>query len=373
MKYTLCITQQCNLACAYCYVPKRPASMSLDTARDAVDFIFAKASGLERFEIGFFGGEPLLEFDLIRQITALIEAHPRFSRERVGLTVVTNGTLFSADIAAHLNAHDIRFCLSCDGPAHVQDAFRRSPTGEPSSARVEQTIKTAIRMLPAVLVNSVYRPETLEFLPETVDYLSGLGLRHLYLTPDFSASWTPSDLARLGVVYGEVAAKYVDFYRRGDPHFISLIDNKVTVLMRGGYAPLERCSMGRREMAFAPDRRIYPCERLIDDRDGDGRHIGTLDDGLDLARLSCKQSGTAPVNPECLACGLRDYCMNWCGCSNFFMTGSYDRVGPVLCASEKAAIQTASRVFDTLERELGPTFVHHLIGEPHFNSVFLRT
>ena len=62
--------------------------------------------------------------------------------------------------------------------------------------------------------------------------------------------------------------------------------------------------------------------------------------------------------------------MNWCGCSNYFMTGYYNRVGPFLCASEKAAIQAASRVVEVLERSLGPTFVHHLTGETHFNSVY---
>ena len=91
----------------------------------------------------------------------------------------------------------------------------------------------------------------------------------------------------------------MDFYLRGDPHFIPLIDNKVAVLLRGGYAPLKkRCSMGRREMAFTPDRRIYPCERLIDDHNGDGRHIGTLDQGLDLSRLSCRQAAAPQSTPN---------------------------------------------------------------------------
>jgi uncharacterized protein len=372
MKYTLCITQECNLACGYCYIPKRPLVMSAETARDAVDFIFRQANGADQCEIGYFGGEPLLEFGLIREITPYIEAHAGFDARRVGLTVVTNGTIFSDAIADFLTAHNIRFCLSCDGPPPIQDAFRRSPAGEPSSGRVEATIRAARRALPAMLVNSVFRPETLASLPGTIAYLSGLGLRQLYFNPDFSAPWTDADLARLPAVYEEIAEDYIRRYLDGDPHFISLIDNKIAVILREGYQPLERCGMGRRELAFTPDRRIFPCERLIGDSENGGHCIGSLDRGIDLSRLSCRQATHEGANAECLACGLRDYCMTWCGCSNFFMTGDYDRVGPFLCASEKAAIQAAFRAFTTLERELGPTFVHHLIGQPHFNSVYLR-
>ena len=64
--------------------------------------------------------------------------------------------------------------------------------------------------------------------------------------------------------------------------------------------------------------------------------------------------------------------MNWCGCSNYFMTGYYNRVGPFLCASEKAAIAVAVKAFSTLEERLGPTFAHHVSGTPHFNSIANR-
>jgi uncharacterized protein len=346
--------------------------MSLETARDAVEFIFACAGMSDPLEIGFFGGEPLLEFELLQDITRIIESHPRFDPKLVGLTVVTNGTIFSDTIASFLGAHNVRFCLSCDGPPHVHDLFRKFADGQPSLETVERTIKAAQAALPAILVNSVYRPDTLEFLPSTIDYLSALGLRQLYLNPDFSAQWTHSDVARVTATYEKVADRFIASYLKGDPHFISLIDGKIAVILRGGYLPQERCGMGRREMAFTPDRRIYPCERLVGNDGGRSHCIGTLDAGLDLSRMSCREASKHPVNPECLQCGLREYCMNWCGCSNYFMTGFYNRVGAFLCASEKAAIQAAFRAFSTLEQELGAAFVHHLVGNPHLNSVYFK-
>ncbi len=372
MKYTLLLTQCCNLACSYCYVPKRDNAMSRATALDAINFIFRHGQKSAHLEIGFFGGEPLLEFDLIRQLVADIEAHPDWRQERVGLTLVTNGTIFSDEIASFLTRHGVRFCVSCDGPPEVQDRFRRTRAGAASSRLVERTIRSALGSLPAVLVNSVYRPETLDALPETIEYLAGLGVRHLYQNADYSAPWRPEDVARLAEVYAAVAERYLAAYRAGAPLFVSLIDNKVAVLLRGGYHPLERCAMGRRELAFSPDRRIYPCERLVAEDTAGSHAIGDLDLGLDLSSLRCRRSPGEELNAECRVCGLRALCMNWCTCSNYFMTGKYDRVGAFLCASEKAAIAAAERVFRTLEAEQGPTFIQHWAGDPQHNSVWLR-
>jgi uncharacterized protein len=205
-------------------------------------------------------------------------------------------------------------------------------------------------------------------LPQTVEYLSGLGVRRIYLNPDFSAPWSGAEAALLPEIYRAIGKRYIQWYLDHDPHFISLIDSKIAVLVRGGYQAVERCQMGKGEMAFTADGGIYPCERLIADG-ASGKHcIGNVAQGIDLSRLACQSAPGEAVNAECLQCGLRSYCMNWCGCSNVFMTGYTNRVGPFLCASEKASIQIAGEVFAALEQQLGPLFLHHLSGTPQLNS-----
>ncbi len=162
--------------------------MSNETAGAVVDFIFDSAIPGEKIDIGFFGGEPLLRPDLIRYITGLLEQHPSFDPAQVQLAVVTNGTVFSDEIAELLNTHNIAFCLSCDGPPSTQDLFRRFPNGNGSSASVEKTLRQALQTFPTVLVNAVYHPRTFSHLPEVVQYFSSLGLRQIYLNPDFSAT-----------------------------------------------------------------------------------------------------------------------------------------------------------------------------------------
>lgn len=370
MKYTLFVTRQCNLRCDYCYIGKDISAMPLELARRVVDYAYARTPPGEQMDFVFFGGEPLLEFDRVRDITALIEQHPRFDPLAVQLTLVSNGTVFSDDIADYVREHNVAFGISCDGPPEVHDRFRRYRSGKGSAATVEETIRDAIDALGQLMVNAVYRPETVDALPDTVAYFSSLGVRQIYLTPDYSAPWTPAHRRLLGDIYRAVGTHYMDYYRADDPHFISLIDSKIALLLRGGYQPGERCSMGRGELAFTPDGGIYPCERLVGD--GGGAHrIGHIDGAFAPQLMQChhapKVDGVEAT--PCAECGIRPYCMNWCGCSNYFASGYYDRVSALLCASERAAIECAAEVYRTLEAELGDMFFDHASGSPLMNSI----
>ncbi len=364
MKCTIFVTQQCNLNCSYCYIKKKDALMSRETAGQVIDFIFRHAPPGEKIEVGYFGGEPLREFDVIREMTGMFRKHPDFPKAPVEFTVVTNGTIFNEEIAHFVKDNDMGFGISCDGPPDIQDKSRVFPGGGGSSGLVEQTLRRAVKELPSVMVNAVYTPATYTRLPETVAYFSSLGIRQIYLTPDYSAAWTEEDAKLLPEIYGRIAGMYIDFYLDEDPHYISLIDGKITVIMRGGYQPGERCRMGRGEYAFAPSGNIYPCERLVGEDDGGAHCIGHVSTGLDAAGMCRHIDPESEVNKQCLECGVNDYCMNWCGCSNYFSSGYYNRVGAFLCASERTAVVTAFEVFQVLDRQKGSVFMEHLAGSP---------
>jgi uncharacterized protein len=367
-KYTLLVTQECNLRCSYCYVNKINYRMPFPIAKKVIDFAFSNTSSEEKIDIGFFGGEPLLEFNLLKDITTYIEDHPSYERDRSVLSITTNGTIFSDEIAEFLRSHSIGFCVSCDGPRVVHDLFRRYPTGEGSSVIVEKNIRRALDVLPWVVVNAVYHPKTFQYLPEVIEYFSSLGLRQIYLNPDFSAPWSKNEAELLKGILRQVGDLYMKYYLQGKPHFISFIDSKITVILRGGYQPHEKCQMGKREFAFSPQGNIFLCERLVGSGDYNKHCLGNIEDGLNIGEWTCQMSPDQSLNPECLACSLKNYCMNWCGCSNYFATGYYHQVSPFLCASEKASIQVAFEIFQKLEEQLGPTFMEHLSGSPFLNS-----
>jgi uncharacterized protein len=157
------------------------------------------------------------------------------------------------------------------------------------------------------------------------------------------------------------------YFLRNDPHFISLIDGKIAVILKGGYKPNDRCRMGKGEFAFTPEGRIYPCERLVGPGTGRDHCMGHIDEGPEVEALSCLKAPGEDLNAECIDCGLRDYCMNWCGCSNYFATGYYNRVNAFTCASEKATIETAFDVIQRLHGHFGPAFLNHFVGQPISN------
>ena len=367
-KCTLLITQNCNLACDYCYIEKQKSVMSTSTAEKIIDFVFANADKDEKIEIGFFGGEPLLEFNLIKEITDMIQDHKAFDPNRVNISVVTNGTIFSDKISTFLEKKNIILCISCDGPAKVQDINRHFPNGSGSSKIVEQNLRKALKLFPLIPINAVYSPKTLQFLPEVVDYLVSLGAVNIYLNPDISAEWTEKEAEQLPKIYGTIGQKYMDFYLQGKPKYISLIDGKITVILREGYKPTERCRMGQGEYAFAPSGNIYPCERLVGADDGKTHCIGNINHEFEPTKTCNPNSNSCTANNiECKECELKEYCMNWCGCTNFYSTGSYGTVGPFVCASEKAAINVALQVLEAFKNQ--QVFTHHLAGTPLANVI----
>ena len=368
MKATLLLTTSCNLRCDYCYVQKRNASMSEDTLDKAVDFVFHTAQPNERIDFGLFGGEPLLAWERAQQAVALIEQRSKNSSHNVRVSLVTNGTLLDEDILRYVRDHRLILQVSCDGAPQVQDSHRVFPDKKPTSAIVETNILTALKILPAVLVNMVYGPDTHSFLPESIEYLASLGLRQIVLNPDYSATWLPGHISDLEQTYDRIAELYLKYYKSKNPLFISLIDEKIAVILRGGYGPAERCHMGYGEFAFSPHGYIFPCERLVGNGLRNQHCIGHLDQPHDLNRGHCQAKGTTCRNGACQQCPVAGFCMNWCGCSNFHATGDYSLPSYFICASERLGIKAALSVLSNDDEEQKLAYINHYVGLPMLNS-----
>ncbi|HOJ03209.1 MAG TPA: radical SAM protein [Bacteroidota bacterium] len=348
MKITLCLTQRCNLRCDYCYVEKRDATMSMNVARSSIDFMFAHRMEDEHIDIGIFGGEPLLAFEQLTAIVECIESHPDYAASVVNMTVVTNGTVYSDDIADFLIEHNIGIGVSCDGPPGTQNSHRRFADGGDSAALVEAHLRRIVARHASPMVNAVYRPDTVAQLPDTVAYFSSLGVRDVYLNPDFTARWSARDATVLHEALASIAHWYVARMLDDDAHFISAIDGKLGVILRGGYDATQRCRMGKGEFAISADGYLFPCERLIGDGQDNEHCIGHVRDGLRPSLRGCHSAEHCGAG-VCADCGVRAYCMHWCGCSNFMSTGDYHTPGAFLCASERAAISAAMSVMEELE------------------------
>jgi uncharacterized protein len=339
--------------------------MSFTTAQKIVDFAMDVAPAGQRTEFCFFGGEPFLCFDLMREITSYIREQEREANKPVRLSITTNGTILSQSILDFLREENIDLCISIDGPAHVHDLNRVYKNGRSSFAKVVRNLRRAVGRLDSVQVNAVYGPQTIDFLPESVSFFAGLGVPVIHLNPNICATWAENDCLKLRQTYMQIANHYIQSYQRGQEIAVNLIDSKIVLFLKGGYSVEDMCGMGETEWGFAPSGNIYPCERFIGEDNDSPLCLGNIHTGLDLTRRCSLLKQRGNRNEECKTCDLQKFCMNWCGCTNYYMTGHTDLAGPTLCASEKAAIQAAEHVFINLSELENELFIDNFMRYLH--------
>jgi uncharacterized protein len=362
MKATLSLTHDCNLACKYCYAGrKHKRDMALPTAQNVVDFALGLAPAGRRVDFSFFGGEPLLCFDLMVEIVRYIRARQQETGKPISFSMTSNGTLLTEPILAFLAQEEIDLCVSIDGPAAVHDRNRVYRDGASTFADVVRNLRAALDELVSVQVNAVYGPETLAFLPETVAFLADFGAPVIHLNPNIRAAWDADSCAGLADIYLRIADSYIDSYQHGRELGVNLLDSKIILFLKGGYAPEDMCGMGETEWGFAPSGNIYPCERFIGEDDDPTLCLGNVHTGVDPRRRCAVLARRGNRNAECKGCDWVKYCMNWCGCTNHAMTGATDLASPMLCASERAALQAAQHVLTVLSATDNDLFIDHFM------------
>lgn len=360
MKATLSLTHNCNLACRYCYAGKKARKdMKPETAFKAIDFALSEAKNCRPVNINFFGGEPFLCLGLMKQVTAYARRSAAELGKSVSFAVTTNGTLLENAALEFLGEDQVDLCISLDGPAEVHNRHRVYADGKGSFECVVRNLKKALAVLPAVQVNAVYGPSSVMALPEVVDLFVELGLQTVHLNMDIMTKWGAAAIEALEPAFEQVADRYISCYERGEELAINVMDGKALLFMKGGYEAHDCCGMGETEIGIAPSGNIYACERFIGQDDDPKFALGNIHTGVDLKKRCQIVSMRGNVNKECSNCKHRPYCMNWCGCSNFHMTGISNQTSAAFCAGERAAIGAAKRVFTTLASN--DLYIDHLM------------
>ena len=366
MDFTLCLTHACNLRCAYCYAGgKDSRSMSWQVAQRSVDFCLERAVSRAALlgrpadaQIGFFGGEPLLEWELLQRVFSY--ARTEACRLDVALrrTVTTNMTLLDEPRAAWLQEHKFHVGLSLDGNAAMHDALRRFPDGRGSHAASAQALRFFRGTEAGAEVIVVVDPRNVAHLADSVAWLISEDVRHISLNPNFYCEWPEAALAAWQEACERIGDYYIERYRQGAPVRINVIDGKIRTHLKEGYAACDQCGFGEHEIAIAASGNIYPCERIVaDDLCNETLCLGNVFSGFDPARRARILAKRGNNVDECADCDLRPRCMNWCSCINYATTGAIDQVAGIVCHHEKMVIALADRVGATLYAEANPAFL----------------
>ncbi len=336
----LMINHACNLRCTYCYTGRKfDRRMSDQVARKAINRALASVQPGGVLELGFFGGEPLLEARLMASLIDYAREKGEAAQVNVLLSLTTNGTLTDPVAWKLMLRRDLDLTISFDGLSEVHDRHHITPSGQPSSTWVVKTMKRLLDVGKPFVANVVVHPATVDDIPDGVRYLRKLGVSHVNLSLDLWSDWEPVDLSSLEAMI----ARCAQIWHEGLPDFgINWFDEKALRLSGASANNTARCGFGAGEIAVAPSGALYPCERLIgaDEPDNPMRLGGHVTDGHDFLGL---QPFANRSYPACESCAIQSACSTTCRCSNYIRTGDVSRPDRLLCVLNEACLHETSR------------------------------
>jgi len=324
----LLIAQDCNLRCRYCYAGDgcygaAPSLMTWEVAQAALDLFLREAGDADHLSLLFFGGEPLLNFPLLRQVAESLEERAKQAGKRLDLIVSTNATLLTPEVAAYLLDHHIEVLVSLDGPIEVHDLLRPDASGKGTYERVVGNLRTLLDEhkleLNAVATITHQFPQT----EAVITHLLDLGFRRAWArpvaSPDPQYALDGQDWDTYFAGYRALAERFYAEAEQGRLFGWATLIHRLQQLEHNE-GPHYRCAAGTRQISVAVNGTLYPCHRLV----GDERYRwGDVFSGLEpgkreefLARAQLDQ------RTICGDCDLA----TWCGgsCSYLGVTESDD-------------------------------------------------
>lgn len=361
---TLCLTHACTLRCCYCYAGRKyNHAMSKETAQRAIDICLNEAIAQGRgLDLSFFGGEPLLEWELLQWCYEYLEARKEqlIVPPRYGIT--TNGTLLTPERLAWMEERDFLIGISVDGSPTMHNINRCYVNGKGSHAAVAKALEL-LNNSPHIRTKAicVVSPNNVHLLAEGVQWLAAHFRHEIGLNIDYWSEWTDEQFELLCEQYRQVATMVLKSYRKGTPIRLSNIEYKIESHIRSAEteaaAACAQCTIGEREIGVSVDGNFFPCSRLVGNGDDEELNFGNVREGINRAKQHWIIANRGNVTPACKLCTLRARCTNSCGCTNHASTGRINEVSPFLCCSEKFFIETADEVAEILYAEQNSHFM----------------
>lgn len=341
---TLVVNHACNLRCSYCYTGEklgRPLPPAV--GRKAIDRALQSLAPGGMLDLAFFGGEPLIEAELILELAAY--AATRAASREISLTfsLTTNGAVDSPAAWRVMMLPDLQLAVSADGLPSVHDRHRVTIDGRPTSPTVLATLTRLVNAGREFRVVMVVRPDTVSALVAGMEFLHERGVRRFDPSLDLWTVWSRPDRDRLAAAVAQAA----DFWVEHLPECgVSWFDEKAARLAGVPLGETARCGFGAGEIAITPAGNLYPCERLVgaDEPHNPLRLAGTVFHG---EHFCAAEPGRGNQAAECGPCVLKSQCSTHCRCSNYVRTGDPSRPDGLLCLWDQACYRETVRALQS--------------------------
>ncbi|MBR2352960.1 MAG: thioether cross-link-forming SCIFF peptide maturase [Clostridia bacterium] len=343
------VAHTCNLNCNYCFASQGKyqgdrALMSLEVGKRAFDFLIENSGTRRNLEVDFFGGEPLMNWDVVKQLVAYARSIEKEKGKNFRFTLTTNGMLVDDEVIDFCNREMSNVVLSLDGRKEVNDHFRRDYAGRGSYDTIVPKFQKFVKAREGknYYVRGTFTHNNVDFT-EDLFHMADLGFTELSMEPvvcppDDPYALTEEDLPKLFEQYEILAKEMIKRKKegRGFTFYHYMLDLKHGPCI---YKRITGCGSGTEYMAVTPWGELYPCHQFV----GDSKYsLGNIWDGVTNTAVQDEfRSCNAYAREECKDCWARLYCSGGCAANAYHATGSIGGIYRYGCELFKKRIECA--------------------------------
>ena len=343
------IAHDCNLACRYCFAEEgeyhgRRAIMSYEVGKKALDFLVANSGNRTNLEVDFFGGEPLMNWEVVKQLVAYGRSLEEEHHKKFRFMITTNGVLLNDEILEFVNKEMGNMVLSIDGRKEVHDRMRPHRGGQGSYDEIVPKFKKAAESRGQMnyYVRGTYTHYNTDFAKDVL-HLADLGFKQISVEPVVAPETEDyaireEDLPQLLAQYDELAEEMIKRRKEGNGfnffHFMIDLEGGPCVAKR-----LSGCGSGTEYLAVTPWGDLYPCHQFVGNEDF---LMGNVDEGVlrtDI-RDEFKQCNVY-AKEKCKDCFAKFYCSGGCAANSYNFTGNVNGSYDIGCELQRKRIECA--------------------------------
>ncbi len=343
------IAHDCNLACKYCFAGEGEyhgdrSLMSYEVGKKALDFLIANSGNRVNLEVDFFGGEPLMNFQVVKDLVAYGRSQEPIHNKKFRFTLTTNGVLLSDDVMEFANKEMSNVVLSIDGRKEIHDMMRPTRNGKGSYDIIIDKFKkmAKLRNQTNYYVRGTFTHFNTDF-SEDVLHLADMGFKQISMEPvvateDAEYAIQESDLPKLFEEYDTLAKEMVKREKEGKGFnfFHFMID------LSGGpclYKRLSGCGSGTEYLAVTPWGDLYPCHQFVGMEDF---CLGNVDEGIKKTEVVDEfKMCNVYAKDKCRDCFARFYCSGGCAANSYNFHGNLLDAYEVGCELERKRVECA--------------------------------
>ena len=343
------IAHDCNLACQYCFAEEgeyhgRRALMSFEVGKKALDFLIANSGNRINLEVDFFGGEPLMNWNVVKQLVEYGRSQEKEHNKKFRFTLTTNGVLLNDEIMEFCNREMSNVVLSLDGRPEVNDRMRPFRNGKGSYELIVPKFQkfAKSRGEKDYFVRGTFTRNNLDFGNDVLHY-ADLGFEKLSMEPVVAAPEEPysireEDLPQIMDEYDRLAKEFVKRQKEGRGfkffHFMLDLSQGPCVAKR-----LSGCGSGTEYLAVTPWGDLYPCHQFVGNEEF---LLGNVDTGVVNTKVRDEfKLCNVYAKEKCKNCFARFYCSGGCAANSFNFHGSITDAYDIGCEMQKKRIECA--------------------------------